>query len=472
MSTASGRVAFHTFGCKVNQYDTESLATLFRRRGYLVVGFEEPADVYVINTCTVTDESDRKARRLIRRVRRRNPEAVVVVAGCYPQTAPGEVAGISGVDVVMGNRDRARVVDLVEASRREGADRGGAGPAHIAVDNIFRETAFEELGIEGFQGRTRASLKVQEGCNEFCTYCIIPYARGRPRSRRPGDVRAEVERLVRAGFREVVVTGIHLGAYGRDLPDRPTLAALLEAIHGVTGLLRIRVSSLEPMDVGEDLLDAMAALPKVCPHLHLPLQSGSERVLARMRRRYTAQGFRELVDLARRKIPGVAVSTDLIAGFPGETEDDHAATLAFIREIGFSRLHVFPFSPRKGTPAAADPEQAPRAVREMRARELAAAGERLAAGFNRRFLGREVEVLVEEDLGDGVFAGYSREYVRVRLQAGDGDFGPVPAGTDPRNALAMVLVEDAGAEGLRGRPVGSLRHDVPGVPVGGGESGR
>lgn len=447
MSERSRTVAFQTLGCRVNQYDSEALLTLFRERGYRAVDFDQAADVYVINTCSVTHEGDRKSRQLVRRARRANPDAVVVVAGCYPQRAPGEAAGIPGVDVVLGNRDRRRVVDLVEAARRE---RPGAPLG--AVENIFRLREFEELPIAAFSGRTRAVVKIQEGCAEFCTYCIIPRARGRPRSRRPENVRAEVERLARAGYREIVLAGIHLGAYGRDLaPEpgaggpggRPGLAGVLRLIHDVEGIVRIRLSSLEPMDAGEDLLETMAALPKVCPHLHLPVQSGSDRILARMRRRYTTAAFRRLAERARALLPDVGITTDVMAGFPGETEEDHRATLAFLEEIGFSRLHVFPFSPRQGTPAARFPDPVPAAVKERRVAELIALGERLALAFHRRLVGRDVEVLVEEEAaGDGRLQGYSANYVRVRF----------PGGAELKNRLARVRVTTADADGVAGLP--------------------
>lgn len=438
------RVAFHTLGCKVNQYDTEALAALFRGSGYEVVDFGAPADVYVINTCTVTAEGGRKSRQLVRRARRRNPDAVVVVAGCLPQVAADEAAAIPGVDVVVGQTERARMVDLVEAARaaRGGAEGAARRPAPlVAVGNVFRAREFEELPIAGFAGRTRAVLKVQEGCNEMCTYCIVPFARGRPRSRRPEEAKAEAARLAAAGYRELVLAGIHLGAYGRDLPERPTLAALLRAVHEVEGIARIRLSSLEPMDVGEDLLEAMAALPRVCPHLHLPLQSGSDAVLRRMGRRYTTAGFRDLVRAARARIPGLAVTTDLIAGFPGETEEDHAATLAFVAEIGFSRLHVFPFSPRAGTPAASYPGQVPRAERERRARELAALGERLALESHRALVGQVVEVLVEGEVpGERLMRGYTPQYVRVSF----------PGAQELRNRIVLVRITAAGPDGVSG----------------------
>lgn len=455
----SRRVAFHTLGCKVNQYDTEAMAEVFRRGGYSTVSFDYPADVYVINTCTVTHESDRKSRQLIRRARRLNPDAVVVVAGCYPQVAPDEARRIDGVDLVIGNQDRGRILELVEGLMDAGGRRAGAH-AVSAVGKIFRVREFEELGIAGFSGRTRAPVKVQEGCNEFCTYCIIPYARGRPRSRRPEAVREEVERLAEAGFKEVVLTGIHLGAYGRDLPNRPTLAGLLRLIHDVPGIIRIRISSIEPMDVAEDLLFAAAELPKVCHHLHLPLQSGSDTVLQRMKRRYSTADFRRLVAAARRAMPDVAISTDVIAGFPGEREEDHRATMGFVEEMGFTRLHVFPYSPRAGTPAASFPDQLPPSERDRRARELIDLGSRLSLAYHQTFLGETVEVLGEGGGGEGLVSGHTPHYVSVTF----------PGPESLVNEVVSVLVEGASAEGLKGRRIGGVS-EVGGI-AGQGSGGR
>ncbi len=454
------RVAIHTLGCRVNQYDSEAMLALFRRAGHRVVGCGEEADVYVVNTCTVTGESNRKCRQLIRRLRREHPAAVLVVAGCYAQTAPGEVAGLPGVDVVVGTADRASVVELAEAARR---CRGGA--PRVRVGDVFRAREMEApvvaaagagggvagaTGGEGAApgtGRARALLKVQEGCNEMCSYCIVPFARGRPRSRPVAEVALEAELLAREGFREVVVTGTHLGSYGRDLPGRPTLAVLLRALNEVEGLARIRLSSVEPMDVDEGLLAAIGELPRVCPFLHLPLQSGSDRVLARMRRRYAVADFRRVVERARELIPGLAVGTDLIAGFPGEEEADHRETVALVRDLGLARLHVFPYSPRPGTPAAGAADQVPPGERRRRARELIALGRELALAHHRRLMGRTVEVLVEE-VGPEAAAGHTPDFVRVeaRLPALGG-------GAVRRNDLVPVRVTGASPRGVVGRLV-------------------
>ncbi|MEW6307537.1 MAG: tRNA (N(6)-L-threonylcarbamoyladenosine(37)-C(2))-methylthiotransferase MtaB [Bacillota bacterium] len=408
-------IAFITLGCKANQYDTEGLAELFRGRGFNVVEPGGPADVLIINSCAVTARSEAKSRQYARRAKRLHPEAVVALVGCYPQVSP-EGAGAVGVDILAGTADRAGLVDLVE---RALADRksGRAAPlSHIGVHGPF-----EELAITGFAGRTRAFVKVQDGCDQFCAYCVIPLARGGVRSREAGAVLAEVEGLVERGVPEVVLTGIHLGAYGRDRPGSG-LAGLVQAVAGVSGLRRLRLSSLEAIELTADLLAVMAEGAPVCPHLHLPLQSGSAGVLRRMRRPYTPAGYARRLASARRAVPGLAVSTDVIAGFPGETEAEHADSLAFVRDQGFSRLHVFPFSRRPGTPAADMPGQLQRAVREERARDFIALGRELAAAYHRTLLGTASEVLVEQVSG-GNLEGMSRDYVRVicRGEAASGD---------------------------------------------------
>ncbi|MBX6377069.1 MAG: tRNA (N(6)-L-threonylcarbamoyladenosine(37)-C(2))-methylthiotransferase MtaB [Clostridia bacterium] len=431
-----GRVALRALGCKVSQYDGEAMLARFQAEGYAVVDFDDLADVYIVNACAVTHEAERKARQLVRRAYRRNPDAIVVLAGCYPQTSPAEAASLPGVSVVIGNAERGRVVELVERARADGE------PVSL-VGNIFAARTFEELSVEGFLGRTRAAVKVQDGCNEFCTYCIIPYARGGLRSRPLASVQEEVARLAAAGFREVVLTGIHLGAYGRDLPDRPGLADLVRAVAAVGGVDRIRLSSVEPMDVDRRLLEAMAEDLRVCPHLHLPVQSGCDRILARMRRRYKAAEVEALVAEARRRIPDLAVTTDVIVGFPGESEADFAETLAFVERVGFTRVHVFPFSPRRGTPAAAYPDQVPYDVKNRRVRALIELGDRLAETFHRRQVGRRATVLVEAADGKEM-EGLTANYVRVRFPG------------DPcwHNRLVHVEVEGADAEGVWGRPVG------------------
>ncbi|MDI3318081.1 MAG: tRNA (N(6)-L-threonylcarbamoyladenosine(37)-C(2))-methylthiotransferase MtaB [Bacillota bacterium] len=433
-----GRVALRTLGCKVNQYDGEALLERFRRAGYRVVPFDAEADVYIVNTCTVTGESDRKSRQLIRRAHRRNPGAVVVVAGCYAQVARGEVAGLPGVGVVLGNQGRERVVELAESAR------AGGRPAST-VGNIFAERSFDDLAVEAFTGRTRAPLKIQEGCNEFCTYCVIPYARGGLRSRSLESIRREAERLLAAGFREVVLTGVHVGAWGRDLPGRPSLAEVIRALGRLPGLDRLRLSSIEPMDVDEELLAAMAESPNFCHHLHLPLQAGSDRILRAMRRRYTTADFARIVERARRLMPDVGLSTDVITGFPGEDEEAFREGYRFLEATGFERLHVFPYSARKGTPAAAFPDQVPEPVKRERVAALLELGGRLAAAARRSWIGREAPVLVEDEPArEGWMEGLTPGYLRVRL----------PGGPELANRIVRVRLEGEEGEALVGRPVG------------------
>ncbi|AEG16179.1 RNA modification enzyme, MiaB family [Desulfofundulus kuznetsovii DSM 6115] len=429
-------VAVTTLGCKVNQYESAALATLFRERGYKVVDFSEAADIYVINTCTVTHLGDRKSRQLIRRATRNNPHARVVVTGCYAQTSPEEVLSIPGVDLVVGTRDKSRIVDLVEEleSRKE-------GPLAVVRD-VFADQDYEELPVPALPSRVRAFLKIQEGCNNFCAYCIIPYARGPLRSRDPENVLAEARRLVAGGFKELVLTGIHTGAYGQDRPGGPDLAGLVECLAEIPGLVRLRLSSVEPMDITGKLVDIMATRPNVCRHLHIPLQSGDDTVLARMRRHYTTAWFRELVQRVRGCVPGIAITTDIIVGFPGETDGQFENTFNFVREMAFARLHVFKYSPRQGTEAASFPDQISAPVKEARSRRMIALGDELARSFAAKHIGREVQVLVEEELPEkaGFFAGLTDNYLRVIF----------PARKNPVGELVTVRVEEIEGADLKG----------------------
>jgi len=408
------RVAFATLGCKVNQYDTEAMMARFRFRGYAVVDFHEAADIYVINTCTVTERGAAKSRQLIRSAVRRSPLSVIAVAGCYTQTDPDAAAAIPGVCLIIGNQDRNRVVDLCEQA-------AGAPEPIRAVNNIWLAREFEETPVASFTGHTRAVVKIQEGCNILCTFCVIPYARGKPRSRRPDQVIAEVHRMAEQGFREVVLTGIHLGSYGNDYQHEFTLPQVIESIAAIDGVERVRLSSLEPGHVSPHLVELLAHHPRVCRHLHLSLQSGSRTVLERMKRAYTADEYRAVVQDLRRRIPDIGLTTDVIVGFPGETEAEHQESMAFIREMGLHRLHVFPFSPRKGTPAATMADQVPRAVKERRTHEMIALGRELALAFAERMQGRTLGVLVEReaDTEPGWLEGYTDNYVRVRFPGGD-----------------------------------------------------
>ncbi|HOV79700.1 MAG TPA: tRNA (N(6)-L-threonylcarbamoyladenosine(37)-C(2))-methylthiotransferase MtaB [Bacillota bacterium] len=402
------RVAFATLGCKVNQYESAALAGLFRQRGYEVVDAGEKADVYVINTCTVTHLSDRKSRQLIRRMSRTNPEAVIAVTGCYAQVSPEEVSEIPGVALVVGTRDRGGLVDLVE----------NAAKGRMPLERVSEYTGgeqFEEFAAASVQGRVRAFLKIQEGCSNFCTYCIVPHARGPLRSRRPERVMEEARELVGKGFKEIVLTGIHTGAYGKDLNGGVTLAGLLQRLSAVPGLSRLRLSSVEPNDITPELVETLSGMENFCPHLHVPLQSGDDFILKRMGRRYTAWEYARLAEILRENLPGLGLTTDVMVGFPGETGENFDNTLRFVEKVAFSRLHVFKFSPRRGTPAALFEDQVEPPVKEERSRRLIDAGKKLAAGFASRHLGGELDVLVEQrcENSAGLYEGLTGNYIRV-----------------------------------------------------------
>ncbi|HEY8909859.1 MAG TPA: tRNA (N(6)-L-threonylcarbamoyladenosine(37)-C(2))-methylthiotransferase MtaB [Desulfosporosinus sp.] len=403
-------VCFVTLGCKVNQTESEAMAQLFREADYLVVDASEEADVVVVNTCTVTNMGDSKSRRVIRRMIREHPESVVVVMGCYAQTAPGEVLNIEGVDLVLGTQDRTKILEWIERVKVERKPQN-------AVRGIWDAEEFEELPQLHEEHRTRALLKVQEGCNQFCTYCIIPYARGPLRSRLPENAIAEARSLVEAGYLEIVLTGIHTGFYGQDLEDGWNLARLVRELVKIPGLHRLRLSSIEPMEYTDELIETIISSDKVCPHFHMPLQSGSDRVLARMRRPYVLSEYQDLLERLRQRMPDLAVTTDVIVGFPGETEADHALTLAFVKSCSFSGINVFPYSKRNGTPAADYPDQVSKKLKEQRVKDLLAVALESQGAFVRRFIGRSVEVLIEKVDSTGCALGHTPHYIQVRIPA-------------------------------------------------------
>jgi len=407
------RVHIATLGCKVNAYDTATIADRLRAAGCDIVPADAPADVVIVNSCTVTDAADAESRRLVRRARREHPGARVILTGCYAQTKPEEAAGLDAADHVIG---LGRVDALVAAVA--GAER----PARVVVGNVRRERAVTTFGARTFDGQTRAFLKVQEGCDLFCTFCIIPMARGASRSLAPRDVLSEVQALVAAGFEEIVLTGVHLGGYGHDLTPPVDLAWLVGAIVEQGLVPRLRLSSIDPHEVTEPLLRILAREPACCPHLHVPLQAGDDGVLRRMRRRYDASLARERLAMIRAVLPDAAIGTDVIAGFPGEDAPAFERTLAFVDESPFTYLHVFPYSVRTGTTAAKlDGRNAPPVIVD-RARRLRQVGTRKRAEFARRFDGAEAEVLVEttRDPQTGELRGYTRNYLRARLAGPDG----------------------------------------------------
>jgi len=402
-------VRFYTLGCKVNQYDSEAMLEAFLRHGYVLAPRGKPADVTVVNTCTVTGTGDKKSLQAARRFRRQNPAGELVLAGCLAQRLGKELLD-TGARLIIGTQHRARVVELLE---RAVAD----DTRLVAVDGL-QGAPFEPLSICAHAGHTRAVMKIQEGCDNRCAYCIIPSVRGGIRSRPVEAVRAEAQALADAGFCEMVLTGVHLTSYGRDLAGAPALADAVRAVHGVAGVKRIRLGSLEPAVVTEAFVRAAGELPKLCPQFHLALQSGSDTVLQRMRRRYNTAQYRAAAQRLLAAFPDASFTTDVIVGFPGETEAEFAQTTAFCREIGFLKLHVFPFSPREGTEAAQMDGQVPEAVKAERVRRLIAVGQELSAAYRVKLLGTLKPVLLEERGADGAWNGYTPQYVHVACKGG------------------------------------------------------
>lgn len=428
------KAASFALGCKVNQYESEAIAELFAEKGYEIVGIDEPADVYIINTCTVTNFGDKKSRQLIRRVKRLNEKAIVAVVGCYAQTAPEELTNVEGVNLVIGTKDRASIVELVEQyDPKDGVKN--------YVTDIMKERLFEPLSIQKLAGRTRAYLKIQDGCSQYCSYCIIPYARGPIRSRAPEDVLAEVRRLAANGFQEIVLTGIHVASYGKDRHDT-SLLDILRRVHEIDGIARIRFSSIEPNVVTEEFAQTMASLPKVCDHFHLSLQSGCDKTLREMNRKYDTEKYRQAAATLRRYLPDTALTTDIIVGFPGETAADFAESYAFAEEMAFTKIHVFPYSPKRGTPAAARKDHLSNAVKAERSHKLILLSEKMGADFLTAQIGREADVLYERETADGWFEGHTTNYIKVKAKSADG--------RNLQNTILPTHICSAGREELIG----------------------
>lgn len=425
------RVAISTLGCKINQFESAAMTESLGREGFRMVPFDEDADIYVINTCTVTAKTDAESRRLIRRALRRNPAARVVVTGCYAQVAPDAVKDLPGVALVVGNSEKRSIVELL---------REAAPTEKVVVSDISRERAAEGLRLESFAEHTRAFLQVQNGCDAFCSYCIVPYARGRSRSVPFSEALAGIRSFAAQGFREVVLTGIHLGAYGLDLEPPASLLELLGAAEAEEAVPRLRVGSVEPNELTDDLVDFLARSETVCPHLHIPLQSGDDRVLERMGRRYTAAFFRERVERLVAAVPDIFIGCDVIAGFPGETDEEFQNTVRLIEELSVASLHVFPYSRREGTAAARMEGQVDGKVIRGRAEILREVGERKRRSFCERFVGRELAVLMQNRGRDGEAVGLSRNYLPVR----------VPGYAGEMNAEATVMVTEVTPDGVGG----------------------
>ena len=410
------KVAFLTLGCKVNSYETEAMQALLAGAGATIVEFHELADIYVVNTCSVTNMADRKSRQMLHRAKKKNPEAIVVAAGCYAQTADEAAMKETGIDVVIGNNQKKQIVEILEQYM--------AGAENKRLD-IGKETDYEELSLDTQIEHTRAYIKIQDGCNQFCSYCIIPYARGRIRSRNPQDVVEEVKRLAANGYQEVVLTGIHLSSYGRTSYEKMTeesgqpLLELIQQINAVDGIKRIRLGSLEPRIITEKFVKTLCECEKVCPHFHLSLQSGSDTVLARMNRKYTTEEYAASVEILKKYYEAPAITTDIIVGFPQETEEEFLETMAFAKRIGFSKIHVFKYSRRKGTVADKMSGQVAEQVKTERSEQLMALETSLGEAYREHFYNKEELVLFEEGTlvdGEVCQVGYNERYVRIAVK--------------------------------------------------------
>lgn len=405
------KAALHNLGCKVNAYETEAMQQILEEAGYEIVPFSEYADVYVINTCSVTNMADRKSRQMLHRAKKQNPDAIVVGAGCYVQTKEAQALVDESIDIVIGNNKKHELVPLLreyEASHRKMA---------CVADINHEKQAYEELSLSRTAEHTRAFIKVQDGCNQFCTYCIIPFARGRVRSRELPDVLQEIRTLAKSGYREVVLTGIHLSSYGVD--NGESLLHLIEAVHELEGIERIRLGSLEPRIVTDAFAKRLSELPKICPHFHLSLQSGCDTVLSRMNRRYDTAEYEVGCALLRRYFEHPAITTDVIVGFPGETDEEFETTERYLERIHFYEMHIFQYSRREGTKAAAMPDQVPETVKKERSEKLLALGHKMSEEFRRYYLGRQVTALLEEEFfhdGKRYYTGYTKEYVKVAVE--------------------------------------------------------
>lgn len=399
------RVAFATLGCKVNQYETEAISELFASKGYKVVEYEQVAEIYIINTCTVTNFGDKKSRQTIRKAKRQNSEAIIVVTGCYAQTAPEEIKKIEGVNIIVGTKDRTKIVEFVENYKKE------QGTLDKVVD-IMKVREFEEFPLKNMKGRTRAYLKIQDGCNQFCSYCIIPYARGTIRSRLPEDILLEVKNLVKNDFKEIVLTGIHVASYGKDL-DNIDLLKLTKMVHNIDGIERIRFSSIEPNVITEEFLEGICKLHKVCEHIHLSLQSGCDETLRAMNRKYTTKQYYDAVFKLRHYIPNVGISTDIIVGFPGETDENFESTCKFVKSIGFSKVHVFPYSSKKGTLAANRIDQIKPDIKDKRTKIMLELEKMMALEFLEKNKNRTEQVLFEQEIQKNIYEGYTSNYIKV-----------------------------------------------------------
>ncbi len=405
------KVAFITLGCKVNQYETNAMAQQFIERGYEIVEHTQKADIYVINTCTVTNMSDRKSRQMLRRVNELNENAIVVACGCYAQIAKEKLEKIEDVDIILGNNEKINIVDYVEEYMKN-------LNKILNIEDVMNQKDFVDFGDVIYTEKTRAVVKVQDGCDRFCTYCLIPYARGRVRSRKPESIISEIEKIAKEGIKEVVITGIHIASYGKDFKNEYKLIDLLEEINKIEGIERIRLGSIEPLMITEEFMKRLVKLPKICHHFHLSLQSGCDETLKRMNRRYTTEEFKHIVKLLRENYQDVNLTTDVIVGFPGETEEEFNKTYEFLKEIKFYKMHIFKFSPREGTKAAVMKNQIDGNIKEERSQKFIELSDKNEKEYNETYVGKEVEILWEEEK-DGVYKGHTKNYVLAHMNIND-----------------------------------------------------
>ncbi|AEB76503.1 tRNA (N(6)-L-threonylcarbamoyladenosine(37)-C(2))-methylthiotransferase MtaB [Clostridium botulinum] len=402
------KVAFATLGCRVNVYESEAMAEKFIKGGYEVVQFDEVADVYVVNTCTVTNMSDKKSRQMISRAKRKNPESVIAAVGCYTQIAPEKVREIGDVDVILGTRNKGDIVYWVNRAKEE-------GKTIVEVNDVLKNKQFEELNIEEYQDKTRAFLKIQDGCNNFCSYCLIPFARGAVCSKNPETIIDEVKKLSEHGFKEVILSGIDISSYGVDLEGNWNLLKVLKAIDEIEGINRVRIGSIGPEFFDEDIIKEIGSLKKLCPHFHLSLQSGCNSTLKRMNRKYTTEEFRDIIVLLRKYVKDISITTDIIVGFPGETKEEFEETYNYLKEIKLSKMHIFKYSPRTGTRAEKMENQVDGNIKEERSKLLLALNEKNEKEFMNKFIGEDMKILYEQKCSDKeeYYEGYTPNYIKV-----------------------------------------------------------
>ena len=418
----TGKVAFVSLGCKVNQYETNAMSQEFIKSGYEVVEFSDVADIYIVNTCTVTNIADRKSRQMLRRVKEINPEAVLVATGCYAQVGKEELEKIDDIDMIIGNNEKKDIVEIIE---------NYCNDKNAIITDVMHKKEYVEFGTTTYTEKTRAVVKIQDGCDRFCSYCIIPYARGRVRSRKLENIVAEVEQIVDNGIQEIVITGIHIASYGKDFNYEITLIDLLEELNKVKGLKRIRLGSIEPTIITDEFVSRLSKLEKICDHFHLSLQSGCNETLKRMNRRYTCDEFENGTKLLRKAFPKAALTTDVIVGFPGETDEEFSKTYDFLKRIAFYKMHIFKYSQRKGTKAAVMPNQVDGAIKEQRSKVLLELSDENEKMYNSEYVGKTVEVLFEEKDGE-FYKGHTTNYIEV-LAKGD----------NLENAICDVIVSES-----------------------------